>query len=186
MLTESYLAADVKEELVEAFMEQGFVRLTHFLELEAVVPLAHGLWHAKGKQYFQANLHSFLQIPVSTHLRTVFTGPLMKGFLGSVLGRKVRNIQLSVRRFGPGDFTLIHDSRNTRGVCFYYLLSGTWNSLWGGTLTIQREKAPALFFPLESNTFSLISFEKGMHPFVQYINHLAGKESFLLVEGIVS
>lgn len=78
----------------------------------------------------------------------------------------------------------IHETRAECVFITFFQVPGILSG--GGTLTIQREKAPALFFPLESNTFSLISFEKGMHPFVQYINHLAGKESFLLVEGIVS
>lgn len=186
MLNESYLARDVKEELIAAFEEQGFVRLAHFLELEVLMPLAQQLWRGKGKQVSQPNLHSFLAIPVSSRAKRVLGGPLMKGFLGSVLGRKVRKIQLSVRRFGPGDFTLLHDSRKVRGVHFYYILSGKWDPAWGGTLTVQRARAHPLFFPIEGNTLSLLSCENGMHPFVQYVNHLAGKESFILIEGIVS
>ena len=185
MLNELYLNPSLQAEMREAFVREGHLRLDHFLELPTLAPLTRRLWHLRGKHVFQAHLHSFLQLPSDPFLRTTFAGPLMKRFIGSIVGKSVKRIELTARSFSSTDFTLLHDSRRERGIHFYYVLSETWNPAWGGSLTFVLPRAPSLLFTPQHNALFLIAFTSDMRSFIQYITNLANRRSFIVVEGRV-
>jgi hypothetical protein len=185
MLNELYLAPAVKEELAQTFAREGVVRIDHFFELQALVPLTHAFTRARERAFFQAHLHSFQELLPSSFLRSFFTGAVLRGFLGSCRGKRVSRISFTCRRFGAGDFTLRHDRVRLRGVHFYFFLTNPWDVSWGGTVTLTRPgQAPVLLHPF-SNTLYVVRSTVDMRAFVSYINHHAQRRSFVLVEGVI-
>jgi hypothetical protein len=185
MLQETYLLPDTKEQLRLAWQSDGFVQIDHLLSVEDYIRLAKCAW-GKGKQVERPDQYSYSLVP-SAPLHTAFSGSVMSGWLGSLLGGKVRVKDISVRHFRHGDYTLLHDTQRSVGVAqFFFIFSGMWDPAWGGGLTVHRDQASPLQVSLKGNRFFLVRSRAEWKPFVHYVNHLAGKETFVIVQGTVS
>ncbi len=185
MIQETYLLLDTKEQLRLAWQSEGYVQVDHLLSVEDYIRLAKCAW-GKGKQVERPARYSYGLVS-SVPLVSAFSGSVLSGWLGSIMGGKVRIKDVSIRHFGHGDYTLLHDAVYTAGVAqFFFIFSGMWDPAWGGGLTVHRDKASPLQVGLKGNRFFLVRSRDEWKPFVQYINHLAGKETFVLVQGTIS
>ncbi|MBM3230526.1 hypothetical protein FJZ22_02630 [Candidatus Pacearchaeota archaeon] len=185
MFSEIYLLPDTKEQLCLAWQSEGYVQIDHLLSVDEYIRLAKSAW-GKGKQVERADCYSY-ELVTAPALHKAFGEELMKHWLGSILGGKIRTIKLSLRHFGKGDYTLLHDAQKSEGVArFFFIFSGTWDASWGGTLHVRREKAQTLEVGIKGNRFFLVRSREEWRSFIQYVNHLAGKETFVIVEGTVS
>jgi hypothetical protein len=184
MVSEAYCAPDVVKALGKAFRVDGFVQLDCFLPDETYLRLAKHAW-GKGTRSILADQHSYSLVSPAS-FQNVFGWKEMHEWLGNVLGIRARKISLSVRQFSHRDFTLVHDVQEHGVAQFFFIFSGRWDAEWGGTLTVNRGEVPALEVGLKGNRLFVMRSCAEWLPFVQYVNHLAGKERFVIVQGTIS
>ena len=163
------------KEIAEAFGKERVVKLQDFFEKEVYEHLFKEM--QKGKKVWVPDMHRYELLSVRL---SAFDASFRK-WLEGVLGKKVKDWEISVRRFGAGDYTVVHDSVIEGGIRFFLFVSGEWDSAFGGSVVLRGERP--VIFPVEGNCFVLIDSEE--RGFVQYVNHHVGKEKFVLVEGIV-
>lgn len=183
---EAYARQEVLAQLAQAFEEQGIVRLEQFLTDKDYLAFARQLWDAKGKIKQVPDQYAFTTL--SSKLASfLFTHAEFRAFLERVLGKKSIRA-FSVRKFGWKNYTLIHDEHTSKEqIRFFFCVAGEWDAHWGGTLTYLTGdgEGTSLFFPVTGNCLCIIRETQDMHSFIKYINHHAGKEQFIVVEGIV-
>lgn len=168
-----------------AFNQNSFIRLENFLEEECYLQLARGLWALQGKKITRAAKCSFTELNCTDFLEEFNQEDVLKLF-SKFTKKKPKIKDLKIRRFGKGDYTLIHDDEKKKDeIKFYFMISGRWDSKVGGSLTYNIDDSQPLVFPIAFNCLNVITEGKGMHPFIKYINHHAGKESFILIEGVI-
>lgn len=184
MVADMYRVPQTIKALSNALRTDGFVQLDHFVPDEQYLELANYAW-GNGKQVLRADQHSYAEVSPAL-FQQVFSSTEMKEWLGHIVGNKVQKVSLSVRQFSHRDFTLVHDVQEGGKAGFFFIFAGMWDVAWGGTLTVNRGALPALEVGLKGNRLFLMRSRAGWHPFVQYVNHLAGKERFVIVQGIVS
>jgi hypothetical protein len=185
MFAEQYLLPDMKEQIRLAWQGEGYIQLDHVLDVQTYLKLGKLAW-GKGKQVERADRFSYGLVSPSA-LHKAFSTEPFTSWVGSLLGGNVKKSDVKVMQYGWKDFTLLHDSDNMEGVAtFFFIFAGIWDPSWGGTLHLHREKHPALEVGLKGNRLFLVRSRDDWRPFIQYVNHLAGKETFVIVQGTVS
>lgn len=102
------------------------------------------------------------------------------GFLEEVIG-KVKTVE--IKKFSHRDYTILHDDlKMEKGRKVYFFICANWKAEFGGNLVFVREKKDNFFVTPLGNSLVLIDKEKDTKEFVQYVNHLAGKNRFIIVE----
>ena len=184
-MNELYHGGSVGAELTSAFRKQGVLRLEQFLAGEAYVRFAQHHWNVQGTLTNRPDQHSYVTLsPTLAH--QFFTSSAFKTFLSTVAGKKITRITLSARAFGWKNYTLVHDEHASKEhFSFFFCIAGTWDASWGGTLTYltRNGEGQPLLFPLQGNCLCIVRQRKDMHSFIKYVNHRAGKERFIMIEG---
>ncbi|MBX4196450.1 hypothetical protein KW805_02600 [Candidatus Pacearchaeota archaeon] len=187
MINPLYTDKNICEQMKQAFQEAGMIKLPNFLMKESYDSLSRFLTKQKGVEHKIPDRYSVYRYPSlvvsSPSMKSIFFSDEFRSFLSSILGKKAKNFTLHVGRYGHKNYTLIHDSELAgKRIEFFYCLSPPWNPAWGGNTVYVANENPTVFTP-EDNSFCIVEKGKDMNRFLQYINHKAGKNSFILVEG---
>lgn len=160
--------------------------LNDFLIKKRYDALFHTLGGLQGTSLSEPDRLSYTHLDLPQAVRGFFASPAFFDFVTSATGIKVRDVKLETRRFGHRDFTLLHDEQesNSRFIFLYMVASPAWKMSWGGSpiFSFGDERKPLVFEP-RGNTFILFNVPRGMREFVKYVNHFAGKEKLIYLEG---
>ncbi len=162
------------------------LRLPTFLGASELTKLRLSL-ETKGDFVKVADRYAYFSLEDNREVRSLFSSAEFLSFLSAILGKKVGSVELSVRRYAHGCYTLLHDSEKLgERIEFFFILTRNWDGAWGGNkiYTLSEGEEP-LVFPAEDNCFSLIHVRRELASFLQYITHHAGKESFIVIGGSV-
>ncbi len=183
MINKNYTDKEIVMQIKDAFDENGFVKLESFFDDD----LNEKINGVKGKIAKIPDRYSYTMIDDIT-FENIFNGDKFKEFLGDVIGKKVGKINLKVKKFSWKDYTLVHDDEaGKEETRFFFIIAYKWENEFGGQIVYITENGLGnpLVFPIVGNSFCIIRKRKDMHSFVKYVNNLAGKNSFVVVEGKV-
>ena len=187
-MNNTYAGKDVSAELTSAFRKKGVLRLDQFLAGEDYLRFAQQLWNLKGTLTHRPDQYSYIALS-SALAQQLFASSTFKTFLSSVVGKKITRIAHSTQIFGWKNYTLVHDDHaGTERLAFFFCIAGTWDTSWGGTVTYLtgNGEGQSLLFPPQGNCLCIVQQRKDMHSFIKYVNHRAGKERFIIIEGVFS
>ncbi|MDO8564279.1 MAG: 2OG-Fe(II) oxygenase family protein [Nanoarchaeota archaeon] len=183
MINKMYLDDGVIDQIADAFTQQGFIRLEKFLNEKEYIYFINSLNSADSKIEKVPDRYSYSLIECD---EIIFGSVGFKELLSKVVGKKVGKMTLSVKRFGWKDYTLVHDDEaGKEEMRFFFILADKWNVEWGGNVVYMAEDGLGnpIIFPITGNSLCIVKKKKDMHSFVKYVNNLAGKNSFVVVEG---
>lgn len=188
MINKNYLQEEIIVQIKEAFSENEFVRLEGFLDEDEYNDLNEKINRGNGKLAKIPDRYSYSLID-NREAESVVNSSKFKEFLFRIIGKKFGKTKLSVKRFGWKDYTLVHDDEaGKEETRFFFIIADKWDSAFGGQIVYLTENGLGnpLVFPIAGNSFCIIRKRKDMHSFVKYVNNLAGKRSFVVVEGKIN
>ena len=104
-------------------------------------------------------------------------------FVNFICGKKYRKCSVWINEFQHKDYTLLEAfGQDREGDEFFVIFSDSWDDLFGGQI-IYKTDDDSFIFSINGNSFVLINKKKDMARFLKYINHLAGKKRFYVVDG---
>lgn len=182
MINQAYLTNAVIKQMKEAFASQGVLKLNDFFDNPFYLNFSQKLWKAESEHTEIPDKYSYNKINNGI-LRGLFSDESFFELLNKILGKKAKKVEINIRKFGHKNYTLLHDEEIIdRDTEFFFIISGKWEANWGGNKVYSSGEGEALVFLPEGNVFCLIN-SRNRQSFVKYINHHAGKESFILIEG---
>jgi hypothetical protein len=187
MVSTIYLDSGLAKQMQESFSSIGAIVLPGFLKEKEYKDILKTLDGVKGRKRRVPDSYSYDLLDFS-ELKKVFEGEDVRKAIENILGKKAGELKVEVKRFGHRDYTLIHDSENVgERFEFFFFLCPEWKAESGGmkVYSSSSEDAEPLVFLPEGNSFCLIHRKKDMNSFVKYVNNLAGKKNFVLVEGFI-
>ncbi|KAG5457161.1 MAG: Oxoglutarate and iron-dependent oxygenase degradation C-term-domain-containing protein, partial [Olpidium bornovanus] len=130
--------------------------------------------------------------PFWARLRDFFRSREFAGYLGSLTELKLASSYAEVRKFGCGDYTLLHDhAQEPEGLDLVFSCTeataedsgagagddcGAWDASWGGALHYVSGDENLLALQPGSNTLDLVYRIQPAQRFVKYVNHTARAE----------
>jgi Rps23 Pro-64 3,4-dihydroxylase Tpa1-like proline 4-hydroxylase len=184
-----YAYEAVQDQMRTAFKNSKpcVILVTDFFLKDYYQSLFRSLKSLSGKEIYEPHKYRFEEI-YDTNLSEMFSSNEFFEFVGNITGVKVNKANLSNRRVGAGDYTLLHDDVIARKrLIFFYTLCDKLGSDWGGStvFTFGDERVPLVFEP-KGNSLVIMSVPEGMRDFVKYVKHFAGKNEIIKVEGTLS
>ncbi|MBX4211911.1 hypothetical protein KW787_00445 [Candidatus Pacearchaeota archaeon] len=180
MINPIYLNSEVKEQMKQSFRENGMIKLPNFLTRDVHNKLLEDIKKQEGKGEKVPDRFSFRQYNQIKIVKDL--SKQLSELISAIIGKTVK-MQFNIRGYGHRDYTLIHDSElSGKKIEFFYVISPPWDSAWGGNKVYTGSDEPLVFAP-EDNSFCLVDKRKDMNSFIQYINHRAGNNSYIILEG---
>ncbi|MEK6889204.1 MAG: hypothetical protein AABW80_03805 [Nanoarchaeota archaeon] len=183
-LNDRYASEKMYKEMGEHFKanKEKALKLNEFLKEDSYGGLKELLERDAEKKKI-ANRFSFEEMGIDKKIECIFADLDFLDFAGAVVGRKIKKGEIKVKRFKHRDYTLLHDSDDVKpGIVFFFFICSGWNGEYGGEKVYLGGKQPLICMP-EPNTFYLLKKQEGVREFVRYVNNLAGKNAFIIVEG---
>lgn len=178
-----YLDKENLRMIGKEFEKIGMVRLDGFVEENLYEELKQEVLKEKFIREKTATKFSFSKSKSSLLAREIFDSPELKFIVENIIGKKFSNVKLDLRRFSHRDYTLIHDSKLKKNKFeFLFFICENWNSKWGGN-KVYVLNGKSYVFPPRGNSFILVENKKDLKGFLQYVNHLCGRNKFYLIEG---
>jgi Rps23 Pro-64 3,4-dihydroxylase Tpa1-like proline 4-hydroxylase len=162
--------------------------LTDFLAKPVYEALVKEVAKVKGREMYVPHEYRFEELSLPKVISNFFSSLHFRQFLTHIMGVKIKDIGLSVRRLSHQRFSLMYDDAESkeRLVFFYTLAPADWKSTWGGStiFSFGDNRAPATF-EVKGNSLAIMKVPKGMRDFVKYVNHFAAKNSFVKIDGVL-
>lgn len=185
MINPVYLKKEIGLEMNKVFKNEGVIKLSDFLNSENYLNLSLKLWNAKGRRVLIPDKCSFEELQERS-VKEFVSSKDFTNLINKIIGKEARVDEIIVKRMGWRDFTLIHDEEKEinkeEKIEFFFFISGKWDSKCGGSKIYNHDGKTLVFSP-ESNSLCIIKKKRDMNSFIKYINHFAGKEKFIVVEG---
>ena len=166
-----------------SYLDNGMTRLDGFFNEDFYKEIFEKLRRNYGERVKLADRHSYEKLD-AVELKGIFKDKEFLNFINLISCENFNNCEINVRRFGWGDYTLLHDSFVRKGMEFLLIFADKWDDKFGGYIVYTDNEEKSFIFSIKGNSFILIN-KKGMRRFVKYVNHLAGKKNFFLVEGLL-
>ena len=181
-----YLDTNNIQKMEQAYVDSvmGSLRLHSFLNDRRFVELEKYVYKSSGKHEKIADRFSYTTLPFPKELEQFFSSPEFLSLLSFITKKKFKTCEISVKKFGHRDYTLLHDSERLKlGFEFFLDINPMWNPVWGGSLIYRDAKEELFRVPPAANAFTLVNRQKGMHRFVEYVNVKSGNNVRIIVEG---
>ena len=177
MINKTYLDSNVIDQMKTSLAKNGFLRLDNFLDDKEYTSLLKELEKGKGKKLKVPDLYSYEKLDKLNG----FSFKEFFDFINEFYRLKKRKI--NIKKFKWRDYTLFNDlDFGKKEYKSFYFVCKTWKSDFGGSLIYTDKKNKTLIFPVIGNSFFIVKTNEGKGKFVKYINHLAKKRSFFLIE----
>jgi len=110
---------------------------------------------------------------------TLSVNKTIAGFAKRITGKTT--LAEGNRRFGKGDYTILHDKKTQKDGVLALLFMDDWKTEWGGEFVLVKNGQTLLRFTPRPNTLLIVAREKGARSFVRYVSHKAKKQSFVVL-----
>ena len=181
-----YRQRKIQEQMRAHYRAGGnLIYLPDFFTSEAYAVLSRDLQKVKGSHERVADRFSYTPLHFKALWR-FFSSREFALWIQTLTGAKVNKVTITIRRYGHRDYRLLHDGEQTGArLEFCFLFLKRWDAHWGGHLSYVDEERKPRLLPLQGNGLLLIDKPRTTGSFVQYINHHAGNNVFVLVEGSI-
>ena len=167
-----------------SYLQKGVLKLDGFLKDSVYNELIKLILDIKGEQVKIPDRCSYQEMGDLSGVGKLFSSKEFLSFVSIITGKSFSNVDLNIRKFENGDYTLLHDSDKIHNRTeFFFIFADKWNAEWGGQIVYTDLDERSFIFPVDWNCFCLINRDDELGRFVKYINHLAGKKCFILIEG---
>lgn len=181
MINKIYLNDKIIQGIKKELKEKNFVLLDSFFDSSFYEKIKKESAREEFKKKFVYNKYSFLEMQ-SKKIEKDFLSAQFIEFLEEVLNLKIKNFEISIRKFGHGDYTLLHDSEKEKSkIGFLFFICDDWNLNFGGNVFYKEKNL--IVNPKENRFFVM---KKSSRKFVKYLNNKCGKKNFVLIEGRVN
>ena len=161
----------------------GSLRLHSLLKPAVYHKIETKAMKMKGKQVKIPDRFSYSEVKMK-ELENFFSSREFISLISFIAGRKIKKAGISTKKFGHRNYTLLHDSEQMKpGIDLFFDITPVWDLNWGGSLIYRDAKQELFRLPPLANSLTIVDRKKGMHRFVEYVNHKARKNSQVLVEG---
>ena len=164
-----------------SYLDNGLIRLDEFFNEDFYKDIFKRLRRNYGERVKLADRYSYEKLDVM-ELDKIFNDKEFLNFINLISCENFNNCEINVKKFGVENYTLLHDSTGRKRMEFLLIFVDKWDDKFGGYIVYTDNEEKSLIFSVKGNSFILIN-KKGMKRFVKYVNHLAGKKNFFLVEG---
>lgn len=183
MINKTYADKGVVAQIADALAQQGFIRLEDFLNRKHYLELFNSLHSLDSEVKKVPDRYSYGLIECKD---SIFSSISFRDFLSKVIGKKIKEFDLSVKKFEWKNYTLMHDDESGKEeMRFFFILANKWDSKFGGDIVYLTEDGLGnpIVFPITGNSLCIINKKRDMHSFVKYVNNLVRDSSFILIEG---
>ena len=163
------------------YLDKKMLRLDGFFSNGFYKSIFEGIKRVNGERIKIAGRHSYEKLDVMK-INEIFKNKEFVNFINLISCENFNDYEINVKRFRQGDYTLVHDYIAGKGIEFLFILADKWDDKYGGYVVYTDNKSKSMIFSIKGNSFILIN-KRDVGRFVKYVNHLAGKRSFVLVEG---
>lgn len=148
------------------------IRLDNFFQPAMFSLLQKKLFDAKYKTKFHPYRHKYSTAMIK-EISSFLKGRYFADIVKSILNSGDCKIKHEIRRFGPGDYTLLHDTEREQadvdaGVDFYLDFSKPCKNYGGYTVYLTETKELLQLNPCP-NTLSFIECGKGVMSYTKYV-----------------
>lgn len=184
MINQNYLNKGNLKIIKKEFHKSKMIRLDSLLKKNSYEKLKREIQQEKFVHEKIATKFSYSKCKLPTLAREVFDSPELKFIVQNIVGGRLGKINLELKKFKHKDYTIIHDSGIKQNQLeFFFFVCNLWNQKWGGN-KIYIKKGKSYIFPPRENSFILIQNQRNAKDFIQYVNHLAKKNYFYIIEGV--
>ncbi len=183
-----YFYEAVQDQMHGAFKSSRpqVILLTDFFVKKIYDSLLEEAKKVSGKEVYEPHKYRFREIFL-TELEEFFSSQEFLDLVREITRVKVKKVDLSLSKFGKGNYTLLHDDvMAKKRLLFFYTLCDKWQSAWGGStiFTFGDERSP-IVFESKGNSLVIMLVPDGMREFVKYVKHFAGESEMFKVEGVL-
>lgn len=183
LINKNYLDKKSITAIKKEFKNKGVVKLDYFLESKEYNKLKKSVKKIRFFQKKAPDTFSYSTSKSNPDISKLLNIKEIKNFIKQIAGDNYNLSNLSIKKFKHRDYSIMHDSgKIEKGLEFIFFLCENWNPMWGGNKVYVKNEKTFLFTP-KGNSFILINNKKFSKTFTQYINHLANKNSIILING---
>ena len=183
-VNEDYLNEDILEEMKKSYLDRRVLKLDGFLKDEVYDELVKMLMDVEGTKIKVADKYSYSKVDNLHGLERLFLSREFLELFDFIIDWKFEKCEIEIRKFKHGDYTLLHDSDERKGIEFIFIFTDKWDDSFGGQIiyTDNLNKGRTFIFSIKGNSLILIDRER-LGRFVKYVNNLAGDRGFFLIFG---
>ena len=160
------------------------IRLEKFFQAAVFELLQRKLYNSKYSLKFHPYKYKYLTTK-SKEVDSFLNGRYFQNIINSILKINKYKIEYEIRKFEPGNYTLLHDTEKEQpGIDFIIDFSGESKTYHGGYTTYLTESEELLQLKPAPNTLSFIERKKGVMKYTKYFTH-QNKYSVLQVVGSI-
>jgi hypothetical protein len=152
------------------------VQLQGFLQPAVYAKLLKACAKAKYKETVIADRYSRFVAPLPKDAQ-FFASKEFAAFVKQITGKQVTG-KPHLEYYTHRNYTLRNDEEKPPGLFVYFDCTARWHAGWGGATIISNETGELARVQPLPNALVLIDCSKAW-PFVQYVNHYAGKQRIL-------
>ena len=189
MINNSYLNEQTIKKIRGLFFSDKVfpsIKLQNFFDKRLYDETMKEILNSKYKKMIKPMQHSYSVSKTPKTLAQFINSEQFKNYISEITGKKIKNINGSMYKFGWKDYTLLHDE-NTQKENFDFILdfAGSWDDRAGGRLIYTDGKGNYNYIPSSDNTLTIVHRKNDFQKFVQYINHYAGNNKRYLFIGLI-
>lgn len=146
------------------------IRLENFFQ-KAVFSLLRDKLHSS---QFSLKFHPYkykYHTAKSKEIDSFIKGRYFKDLINKTLGIKKYEIKYEIKKFEPGDYTLLHDAEEERHGVDFAIDFSQGKEYFGGYTSYLTEKEELLTVIPKPNTLSFIERKNGIIKFTKYLTH---------------
>ena len=160
------------------------IRLENFFQKPVFYLLQRKLRNSEYSLKFHPYKYKYL-ITKSKEIDSFLNGGYFRSIVNAILKINKYKIKYEIRKFEPGDYTLLHDTEKERpGIDFIIDFSGESKAYHGGYATYLTESEELLQLNPAPNTLSFVERKKGVMKYTKYFTH-RNKNPIIQVAGII-
>lgn len=147
------------------------IRLENFFQKSVFYLLQRKLCNSKYSLKFHPYKYKYL-ITKSKEIDSFLNGGYFTGIVNAVLKINKYKIKYEIRKFEPGNYTLLHDAEKEQpGIDFVIDMSKESKAYHGGYTTYLTESEELLQLKPTPNTLSFVERNKGVMMYTKYFTH---------------
>lgn len=155
----------------------------NFLSNEFYSSLYDLLKKLDGKKIYNPEKESFSLLEVPVEFDNFLKSEFFLSFLENIFGKKITELNYSLKSFEHKDFRLINEDVNERVDFFILFCEVGWKQEFGGYTAYTKGDGEPLIFDVFENSMGIIGVEKDMFDFVKYVKNFAGNRKIFKLEG---
>lgn len=178
-LNPTYLKEETLQKVRKSFQHSAFpaVILQHFFSKEYYPELRKKVLSLQFRNDKVVIHHSYASAQFKLSLQD------LDHSLAAITKKKIEEIIFTAHLMSWKDYMILNDRYVEKtGIDLIIDLSEDWNDEWGGVISYTDGSGTVYPLSLKPNSAALVERKKGMHKYIQYVNHYGkGKKRIFLI-----